>query len=153
MLNAKVALRGLEQWLKFVIHEKLTSFRTHFDHSYGVIRTVCCAGATTDAGARVDDNFSTKAGAVNRTSGTTDHANGIDAVHASIGDHQVIDDGTVTKKSRIAVMRRSTSTHTIVATSAAIHINDHGFCPIEKTVFRHELHQPSRGRLIIFALI
>ena len=65
----------------------------------------------------------------------------IGAVHAGLRHHDILVHRSVPKETRVVVVGGSTGAHAIVTARATVHIDEHGFRTVEKTVFREEFHE------------
>ena len=128
LLN-RLARVNVDDWQAFLVID--------FNHANVVVWAAVGTRRATDTGLVVDVNVAALGFACNRASGTTDHANGIEAMHAGIGNHPVFMCRSLAIETRIVVVGGCTGSNTIVASGATIEIDHHGFCPIDKSLF-HE---------------
>ena len=75
------------------------------------------------------------------SSGTTEQADRILAMHARLGDHEGSVGRAVAEETGIVVMGRGTRAYAIVAAGAAVEVDDHGRGAVEESMFGHETEQ------------
>ena len=74
------------------------------------------------------------------SSGAADHAHGVDAVHARIGDHKLADLCSVTDEARVAVVGRRAGAHTVIAAGASFEVDHHRCGAVDEARF-HQLFE------------
>ena len=118
------------------------------DHLNVVVRATVGAGGATDAGQVIDYHPAVGRIPMNGAGGTANHANGIQAMHAGVGDHESVIHLPVADEPRIIVMRGGAGPHTIIAARAAVQINDHGGRAVDQPLIHDEFHhfRPDFGR-------
>ena len=111
------------------------------DHADGLIRAAVRAGRAADAGAVVDADGAGVEVAGDGSGGAADHADGIDAVHTRIGDHQVIVCRALANEARVVVVRCCTGPHAIIAARAPIEIDQHRLGAVEEPMVGEEIEE------------
>src|SRR5439155_7319314 len=123
--HAQIALGRLANRLVIFAHHEFTALIADVHHANRVVGAIVRTGFAANASDRIDDDLPGERLAVDRTGWTTDHANGIRAVHAGVGDHQPPTRGPMPEEPGIIVMCRGARAHAIVAPRAPIQINHH----------------------------
>ena len=75
---------------------------------------------------------------MNRAGGTSDHANRITALHAGLNELKSLVDDPFAYESRISIVRRGTCLDTIIATRAAMKVDDHRLSAIEQPILNEK---------------
>ena len=73
--------------------------------------------------------------------GALNHADRIRAMHAGIGNHELIVDRPMSEKTGIIIVRGGTGSDTIIAPCATIQVDHHGGCAIDESTFDKKLQQ------------
>src|SRR6266404_3128983 len=131
LFNTQIAFRSLDYRIHFFVGEERAALIADFDHANGFIGTIVKAGFAPYTGGRVNDHLATKRASVDRASGTANHANRIDAMHAGIRHHNSTVRRSTAQKTGIIIMSGCASSHTVVTSRAALEINDHSGGAIE----------------------
>ena len=140
LIGAKIAFGGLQNRLiRSFVEEDHAGRVADLDHPDRIVGTTVGTGAATDAGPIVDPYDSGRLISADRARRTTNHAHRIDAVHAGIGDHELVVFGTLANKTGVVVVCGGTGANTIVAARAAIEIDQHRFGAIEKAMVGEEV--------------
>ena len=123
------------------VSDEVAKSVSHFDPPDRVVRTVVRACATTNASSIIDQHLPFGHVAVDRASWAFDHTNGVFAVHASIGHHDVVLNGAVAEKSRVVIVSARASEHAVIASRTAIQIDQHRCRAVDKSILDQELHE------------
>src|SRR5438477_3387236 len=140
LIDAKIAFGSLHDWsASHFIEDEKAGMISRLHHLNVVIRTTVRAGRAANAGVIIDHNLTLKRFAMDRTSGATDHTDRIDAVHACVRHHNAIHLPSMTDESRVVIVSRRASTHTIVTASAAIQVDQHRRAAVNCAVVHKKL--------------
>ena len=105
LFTAKVTFsRLLDGFSAFAVDQRIAVSITNMDHFDVAIRAAVRAGTAADAGLIIDNDMTGRLVATNCTRRTADHANRINTVHASAGNHQSVMNGSGSDKSGIIVV-------------------------------------------------
>lgn len=133
--RTQIALCGFhDRQLSSGVDEKRASGLANFNHTDGLVGATVCAHCTAYARAIINSHGASIEIPGDRTARAADHTHWIYAVHASIGDHDVIVRPALTDKTRVIVVCCGTSPHAVVAPRAAIEIYEHGLGAVEEPV-------------------
>jgi hypothetical protein len=83
--------------------------------------------------------------------GAANHANGILAMHAGMGEHPGSVLRALPHKNGISCMSAGACSHTVVAPRAALHVDDHGLTTIHQTLIYQKLQQAGFDVMVIAA--
>lgn len=145
-IDAEVALGSFLDRLAVVnVDDRQALWRIDSDHLYVLVRATICTGRTANTSLVVDCDSSRFGVASNCAGGTTNHANGVQTMHAGVGDHPLIVNFTGAIESRVVVMGGGARPNAIIAPSASIEIDDHGVRAVDESFFNQELKQPRIG--------
>src|ERR1700731_3864069 len=126
LIDAEIAFGSLhDRSAGHFIEDERAGAISRLHHLDVVIRATVRAGRAANAGVIVDHNLTLERFAMDRTSGTTDHTNRINAVHAGVRDHNAIHLPPMADESWVVIVSRRASAHTIVTAGAAIQVDQH----------------------------
>lgn len=141
LIEAEVALGGLQEGFLILGDEGLAVLVAGLDHADGAVGTVVGAGGAADTGIGIDHDLAAEAVAVDGTGRAANHADGVGAVHAGLSDHEVVVDGAVAEEAGVAAMGGGAGADAVVATRATVKVDDHGLGAVKKPVLGEKLHQ------------
>ena len=142
LVDAQIAFRCPPHRSVSCLVEHEVSLRVaDIDHADVVIRAAAGAHATANTGVVVDDDFTSGLIAMYGGGRTTDHADRVRTVHASIGDHHVTKDGAMANETRIVVVGGGTRPDTFVTVNAALQIDHHRSGAVDESLLDEKLEQ------------
>ena len=89
LLYAEVAFGRLEDGFGVGPGYNFAFAVAYLDHSDRIVRAVIETGLAANASDWIDDDFAACRAAVNRAGGTTNQADWVRAMHASVGHHEI----------------------------------------------------------------
>ena len=113
----------------------------NLNHVDVLVGTAVRASRTPDTRLIVNDHVARGCVATDRAGRTTNHANWINAMHASSSHHPLVVLRPFPQEPWIVVMGRSTRTNTIVTPCAAIEIDEHRLRAVDMPPLNQKLHQ------------
>lgn len=141
MLDTQITLGGFENRQLAIIDLLPILQVENFDHPDILVGTAVRACPTANACLVIDLNDTGRVLASNRAGRATDQAHGISALHAGVGHHMMANNRTMSHEARVSVMGVSAGLHAIVATRAAVHIDQHGLLTVDQSTL-YKLLQP-----------
>jgi hypothetical protein len=125
----------LKDWhLSLTIDKSSTSLVADLHHDNILVRAALRADFATDTGLRVDRDHTAFRVASDRSGGTADHANWVNAVHAGLSELKRTELRTVAYESGIALMRSRASSYTIVATRTAFGVDQQCLSTVHESI-------------------
>lgn len=146
MIMAKVAFgRLLNRFAGCRIHDRQAAFVVDLYHLNVLIGATVRTGRAADTGLIVDRHAASQFIATDSARRAADHANGVDTVHTSVGDHPMVVDFALSIESWVIVVGRRTGTNAIVTSRTAIEIDYHGVGAVDEPILNQEFKQPRIG--------
>ena len=140
LVRTQITLRRfLYRLFQLLIHDHMAAVIANLHHLNVVIGTTAGARPAPDARAFMNQHIAGLGITRDGPGRTPNHADGIGAMHARIGELQIPIPQTVSDETGIAVMRRFTRFDAIVAPRAAIQVQHHRLRPIHQTTFDQKL--------------
>lgn len=148
---AEVAFGGLENGeFGMGIDETAILFIANLDHGDVVVGAAFGAGGAADAGVGIDIDDTIDGIASDSAGWATDHADGIFAMHASVGEEPGAELSPFAMEARISLVHGSAGADAIIAASAFVGIDDHGVSAVDQALIDEEFEQ---GGFVVVAII